>query len=120
MRKKLLLVVATTIIVCTVAWSAGRPLPSPDRSWEEAQLKAQDGSWEEAYLKVLKVFSARDGDAVFREYLVNWKDQEVIVRDPLVKTDYQVGETVKVLVMRVKYPQGKPGPDLLSFIVAAH
>jgi len=106
MTKKLLLVIAITIIVCTVGWSGARPLPSPD--------------WEEAQLKVLKVFSAHDGDAVFREYLVNWKDQEVVVKDPLVKTNYNAGDTIPVLVMKLKYPNGKPGPDLLSFIVAAH
>ena len=105
MTKKLLLVVAITIIVSSVGWSVARPSPS------------QEG-WERAQLKVLKVFSARDGEAVFREYLVNWKDQEVVVRDPLVKTDYHIGDTIPVLVMKNKYPKGQPGPDLLSFVVA--
>ena len=104
MTKKLLLVVAITIIVCSVGWSVAMPTPS------------QEG-WERAQLKVLKVFSARDGDAVFREYLVNWKDQEVVVRDPLVRTDYHTGDTMPVLVMKNKYPNGKTGPDLLSFVV---
>ena len=67
--------------------------------------------------EVLKVFSARDGNAVFREYLVKWKDQEVVVKDPLVKTDFHDGDTILVLVIRNKYPSGKPGPDLLSFLV---
>ena len=107
MTKKLLLVVAITIIVCSVGWSVAVPTAS------------QEG-WERAQLKVLKVFSARDGDAVFREYLVNWKDQEVVVRDPLIQTDYHTGDTITVLVIRNKYPQGQPGPDLLSFMVVPH
>jgi len=106
MTKKLLLLVAITIMVCTVAWSGARRLPPPE-GWREK-------------LKVLKVFSARDGDAIFREYLVNWKGQEVVVRDPLIQTNYQVGDTVTVLVIRNKYPQGQPGPDLLSFVVVPH
>ena len=48
---------------------------------------------------------------------MNWKDQEVVVRDPLVKTDYHTGDTMPVLVMKNKYPNGKTGPDLLSFVV---
>ena len=106
MTKKLLLMVAITIIVCTVGWSATRPLPMPDHGREE--------------LKVLKVFSAHDGDAVFREYLVNWKNQEVVVQDTLIQTNYQVGDTIPVLVIRNKYPQGQAGPDLLSFHVVPH
>jgi hypothetical protein len=103
MTKKLLLILAITIIVCTVGWSAARPLPMPDNSREN--------------LKVLKVFSAHDGEAVFREYLVNWKDQDVVVQDTLIQTNYQVGDTIPVLVITNKYPHGKPGPDLLSFHV---
>jgi hypothetical protein len=106
MTKKLLLVVAITIMVCTVGWSGARQLPAQEH-WREK-------------LKVLKVFSARDGDAGFREYLVNWKDQEVVVRDPLLQTNYAVGDTITVLVMKNKYPQGQPGPDLLSFVVVPH
>ena len=102
MKMKVLLVVAITIIVCTVGWS-GTALPPQDVHREK--------------LKVLKVFSAHDGDAVFREYLVNWKDQEVVVKDPLIQTNYLVGDTITVLVMRHKFPQGQPGPDLLSFQV---
>ncbi|HEY8186796.1 MAG TPA: hypothetical protein VIF64_12030 [Pyrinomonadaceae bacterium] len=104
MRKKALLGAAVTILLCAVGWTAARPF-------------TQKEGWERAELRVLKVFSARDGDAVFRAYMVNWKGQEVIVRDTLVKTDYRVGDTAPVLVMKHKYPNGKVGPDLLSFVV---
>jgi hypothetical protein len=106
MTKKLLLMVAVTIIVCTVGWSAARPLPVPETSREK--------------LQVLKVFSAHDGDAVCREYMVNWKNQDVVVKDPLILTNYQVGDTINVLVIKNKYPQGQPGPDLLTFQVLPH
>ena len=106
MTKKLLLVLAITIIAGTVCWSVAVPLASPETQREQ--------------LKVVKVFSVRDGDAVLREYLVNWKDQEVVVRDPLILTDYHTGDIIPVLVIRNKYPHGQPGPDLLSFLVMAH
>src|SRR4051812_42425028 len=65
------------------------------------------GSQETAHLKVLKVFSAKDGDAIFRAYMVQWKDQEVIVEDSLSKTNYSIGDTITVLVMKLPYPHGK-------------
>jgi hypothetical protein len=107
MTKKLLLVIAITVIVCNVGWSGANPL-IPQRGWERVDLKVQ------------KVFSAHDGEAIFRAYLVSWKDQDVVVRDDLDKTDYHVGDTISVLVMKTKYPQGKPGPDLLVFMVASY
>ena len=106
MTKKLLLVVTITIIAGTIGWGVAVPLASPET--------------ERAQLKVVKVFSARDGDAVFQEYLVNWKDQEVVVRDPLIQTDYHTGDTITVLVIRNKYPHEQPGPELLSFLVVPH
>lgn len=75
------------------------------------------GSHERADLKVLKVFAAKDGEAVFRAYLVEWKGQEVVAEDRLVKTKYQVGDTIAVLVMRAPFPQGKEPYDLLHFSV---
>ena len=75
------------------------------------------GSHERAELKVLKVFSAKDGEAIFRAYLVEWKGQEVVAEDRLVKTNHQVGDTVSVLVMRAPFPQGKEQYDLLHFSV---
>ena len=104
MTKKRLLGVGLILLMCAAGWTVARsPTPEPD--------------WESVKLPVLKVFSAKDGDALFRAYMVNWKGQDVIVRDTLVKTDYHEGDLAPVLVMRHKYPAGKEGPDLLSFEV---
>lgn len=65
--------------------------------------------------KVLKVFSAKDGEAVFRAYQVKWKDQDVIVSDPLAKSDHKAGDTITVLAINLPYPNGHEGPRLLSF-----
>ena len=104
MTKTQLLLTVTTIVFCIVASGCARP-PMPEFSRVE--------------LKVIKVFSARDGDAVFHAYLVNWKDQDVVVDDGLTKTDYHVGDTIPVLVTKVKanYPGAKPGSDILAFSV---
>ena len=68
-------------------------------------------------LKVIKVFAAKDGEAIFRAYLVRWKDQEVIVSDPLARSNYKEGETIPVLAMNHPFPQGAESHRLLGFTV---
>ena len=68
-------------------------------------------------LTVIKVFSAKDGDAIFRAYLVKWKDQEVIVSDSLARSNYKEGDTITVLAMNHPYPQGKEPHRLLAFTI---
>ena len=103
MKKKTLLGISLIALLCVVGWTVAPAVATAENSHERAELQ------------VLKVFSARDGDAVFRAYMVNWKGQEVVVPDTLAKTDYQVGDTATVLVMNHDYPNGKAGPRLLHF-----
>jgi len=67
--------------------------------------------------KVLKVFAAKDDKAIFRAYLVTWKDQEVVVSDTLAKSDYKEGDTISVLAMNHPFPQGQESYRLLAFTV---
>ena len=102
MTKRSLLGIALRMLIFTVGWTAANSL-TPKADSESAQLKG------------LKVFTAKDGEALYRAYLVKWRDQEVIVPDILVKTNYQAGDTATVIVMRHKFPNEQPGPELLSF-----
>lgn len=79
--------------------------------------KSTTDNWEQVESKVLKVFSAKDGDNIYRSYLVQWNGQEVIVEDRLARTNYQVGDTIAVLVTRNSFPQGKESYGLLQFSV---
>jgi hypothetical protein len=108
MKKKTLLGISLIALLCVVGWTVAPASATAENSHESAELK------------VLKVFSARDGDAVFRAYMVSWKGQEVVVPDTLAKTDYRVGDTATVLVMNHDYPKGKAGPRLLHFEILAN
>jgi hypothetical protein len=66
-------------------------------------------------LKVVKVFAAKDGEAIFRAYVVKWKNQEVVVSDPLAKSNYKEGDTITVLAMNQPFPQDKEPHRLLAF-----
>jgi hypothetical protein len=76
------------------------------------------GSVVVAKLKVLGVLSAKDGDALFRAYLVKWNNQVVVVSDTLAATDYHKGDIVGVLVMKHPFPKGKAKHGLLSFEIS--
>lgn len=82
---------------------------------QAAAPPASPGTHETFKAEVLKVFSATDSNAVFRAYLVKWKGQEVIVSDPLVSSDYRVGDTVSVLAMNQPFPNDQAKPRLLHF-----
>jgi hypothetical protein len=68
-----------------------------------------------ATVKVLKVFSAKHGDAIFRAYLIRWQNQEVIAQDTLATSDYHVGDNISVLVITAPFPKGRKPYGLLSF-----
>lgn len=79
---------------------------------------SQNGWWKYVELEVLKVYSALDGDAIYRSYLVKWKDQEVVVTDTLVRTEYKEGDKITIVAMAHSYPNGDEDYGLLSFEVA--
>lgn len=80
---------------------AGDPSPAPPA------IDPSKGWHESLDTKVLQVFFAHDGDAIFRAYLIEYKGQQVIASDTLAKSDYKVGDSIRVLVMSHPYPQGK-------------
>lgn len=63
-------------------------------------------------LKIRQVLQAREGDAVFRAYIVNWQEQAVaIVSDEA----YAEGDVVPVRVTNSPFPNGAAPHRLLSF-----
>jgi hypothetical protein len=68
-------------------------------------------------LRVLKTYAAKDGNHLFRAYVVEWNGQEVIAQDSLVRKKYHTDDTITVLVMKSPYPRGGAAHGLLKFIV---
>ena len=58
-------------------------------------------SYEVVQSAVLKVYTAKAGEHRFIAYVVKWKDTEVIVSDPLGKSDYKVGDKIPFLAQKV-------------------
>ncbi|WP_372895090.1 hypothetical protein [Stieleria sp.] len=63
----------------------------------ESEFETEEGA-------VLKVFSAEQDGHRFVAYLVKWKDFEVIVSDPLARSDFQAGDTIQFMAQKVRLP----------------
>src|ERR1051325_6112197 len=93
------------LLLAFVAWRAGaQPTPS-----------ANGGYYETLDFKVLKVYAAKDGEHIFRAYLIDWHGQDVIARDPLAKVNAHTDDTIKVLVSHSPFPRGAESYGLLHF-----
>ncbi|MDD5774074.1 MAG: hypothetical protein PHX78_11480 [bacterium] len=87
------------------------------RDWTTSEAYTSQSMHESFKAEVLKIFSAKEGDALFRVYVVKWKGQEVIADDPLVSSDYKVGDTATILMMDLPHPSGKANKRLLNFTI---
>ena len=58
-------------------------------------------SYDVVQAPVLKVYSAKDGDHRFVAYVVKWKNSEVVVSDPLAKSDFKIGDKIWFLAQKI-------------------
>jgi hypothetical protein len=58
-------------------------------------------SYDVVQAAVLKVYMAKEGEHRFVAYVVKWKGSEVIVSDPLAKSDYKVGDQISFLAQKI-------------------
>lgn len=72
-------------------------------------------SFDREQARVLKVFSAADGEHRFVAYLVKWKGFEVIVSDALARSDFEVGDRIRFIAQRISLAQPPAGVSSLSF-----
>jgi len=107
---KLLLICAFCCPVFACSYSAATKSPKPCSSDENWYKYVQ--------LDVVKVYSAKDGNAIYKSYLVKWEDQEVIVNDTLARTNYKEGNAITVVAMAHSYLDDSKNYGLLSFEIA--
>lgn len=75
-------------VSCLIALSAGNQLPSPS-------------NYVVAQAPVLKVYTANEDHHRFVAYVVKWRNAEVVVSDPLAKSDYKVGDKISFLAQKI-------------------
>jgi hypothetical protein len=70
-----------------------------------------------AEAKVLKVYTAKDDKHKFIAYVVKWKDDEVVVSDPLAKSDFKVGDSIRFMVHKWQSQGSNPDIFTLGFVL---
>ena len=70
----------------------------------DATPTGTQSSFETMTASVRKVFSAEQEDHRFIAYLVKWKEFEVIVSDPLGKSNFQEGDEIRFMAQKVSLP----------------
>jgi len=99
------------VVLGSMTW-----LGAPEAPAQARQLPAgMQSSFDTEEATVLKVFSATEGEHGFIAYLVKWKGFEVVVSDPLARSNFKVGDTIGFLAHRLDLSQSVPGVSSLSF-----
>jgi hypothetical protein len=74
-----------------------------------------NSSYETLQSPVLKVYSVSDGEHNFVAYVVHWKEADVVVSDPLARSSYKVGDTIRFMVEKIQIEDPKGRVSSLSF-----
>ena len=64
---------------------------------------------------VLKMFSAEEGGHRFVAYLVKWKNSEVVVSDPLARSQFHEGDKITFMAQKVSLPGSPMKVSSLNF-----
>src|ERR1051326_3141412 len=74
-----------------------------------------NSSYETCQAPVLKVYSVSDGGHKFVSYVVHWKEADVVVSDPLARSNYKVGDTIRFMAQKIQIEDPKGRVSSLSF-----
>ena len=67
--------------------------------------------------KVTKVYSAKDGEFNFICYVVKWNDNDIVVTDPLCRSNYKEGDTIKFFEQKLHLEKYNPEVFAIRFIL---
>jgi hypothetical protein len=84
-----------------------------------AQADANDGApfFTVESVVVDEVLGAEENGFRSNTYVVTWNNSRVAVEDPLARSNYRVGDKIKIMVMRIQV-NNNPKVRLLDFAVA--
>ncbi|TWT94053.1 hypothetical protein Pla108_37650 [Botrimarina colliarenosi] len=116
-----LLLSALAVVALCPGRSSANPMAPETPAAPTSKTPASDteSSHETAEADVLRVFSAEDDGHRFVAYLVSWKGREVVVSDPISRSDYAVGDSIRFLVHkgRLRAREGQPRIAPLGFLL---
>lgn len=111
-KRNLWRVLGLVVLGIMAGWAWGQEPVEPKR-------EGSAFSFDTAEAPVLKVFSAADEDYRFVAYAVNWQGSEVVVIDPLARSDFQEGDRIRFMVHRMRLPEKDGVRFALNFMLAS-
>lgn len=89
------------------------------RAAESSDYKSESQAVSELFTsKVTKVYAARDGENTFVAYVVQWKEQEVVVIPrPFLREDFAVGDAVRCQMEQSHPLRGLGGTRPMTFML---
>jgi len=90
---------------------ASRLAPAINPLWSKEQAQRARKEYHRVDLDVLRVFSAKRGEAVFHAYHSRWKGQDIVVIDSLSRSPLKKGGVLPVIIGRAEYPPGREPPN---------
>ncbi len=82
--------------------------------------KGTQGTFDTVEATVLKVFSVEQRGHRFIAYLVKWNDFDVIVSDPLARSNFREGDTIEFLAQRISLKNAPVGVSTLNFTLLSN
>lgn len=96
MTREALAIIGLVVVGSMTGVGAARVSAQP--AWLPAGTQS---SFDTEEATVLKVFSAVQGEHRFVAYLVKWQGFEVIVSDPLARSNFKVRDTIRFMAQRI-------------------
>lgn len=101
------------ILAGSMAWLWARTVTA-----QAPQPADVQSTFDLAEAPILKVYAVEDGGHRFVAYLVQWKNSEVIVSDPLARSHFREGDTIRFIAQKVSLPGSSVKASILCFILA--
>lgn len=104
----------------SIVWCfSGLPLRAEEKPLDAVSglMAGMKGSYETLESEIVKVYQADHNGAKFRAYIVKWKDQEVVVSDPLSSTDKNVGDKITFIAQTIEMPFGEKKVSMIQFMI---
>ena len=111
MRKRTILI-RWVIVMGSMAWFGATSVLA-----QTPQAADVQSNFDTVEAPVLKVYSAEEGGHRFVAYLVKWKDSEVVVSDPLARSQFHEGDKITFMAQKVSLPGSPMKVSSLNFML---
>ena len=106
-------IIITALLLGSIALQTRAEEPATKKL--EGRIEIPNGHADLTKGEVVKVYKTDKDGATFRAYVVMWQGKEVIVSDPLGRSNFNAGETINFMVLHMEMPLGDEQLKVVQF-----